>query len=150
MCQGQSHTFKKIAFLELFLRTIEEEKWNLFEKLGQLRTPSPRYPRGMFGAVDAGEETTVQFFTEWVEQVKAEIPADRLLVFEVKQGWGPLCEFLSVPVPEEPFPNVNDTKNMQHRIWSMKKQSLLLWTGAVIGFVTALYCMQNVTTCILL
>ena len=39
-CQGQSRTLKKIVFLELFLRIIEEEKWNLFEKIGQLRTPS--------------------------------------------------------------------------------------------------------------
>ena len=31
---------KKIIFLELFLRIIEDEKWNLFEKLGQLRTPN--------------------------------------------------------------------------------------------------------------
>ena len=37
-CQGQSRNLKKIVFLELFLRIIEEEKWNLFEKLGQLRT----------------------------------------------------------------------------------------------------------------
>ena len=37
-CQGQSRTLKKIVSLELFLRIIEEEKWNLFEKLGQLRT----------------------------------------------------------------------------------------------------------------
>ena len=39
-CQGQSRTLKKIVFLELFLRIIEDEKWNLFEKLGQLRTPN--------------------------------------------------------------------------------------------------------------
>ena len=39
-CQGQSRTMKKIIFLELFLRIIEDEKWNLFIKLGQLRTPS--------------------------------------------------------------------------------------------------------------
>ena len=39
-CQGQSRTLKKIVFLELFLRIIEDEKWNLFEKLGQLRTPT--------------------------------------------------------------------------------------------------------------
>ena len=45
----------------------------------------PRYPRGMFGAVDAGEETAVRFYNEWVEQVRAEIPAERLLVFDVKQ-----------------------------------------------------------------
>ena len=43
-CQGQSRTLKKIVFLELFLRIIEDEKWNLFEKLGQLRTPSVRVP----------------------------------------------------------------------------------------------------------
>ena len=40
-CQGQSRTLKKIVFLELLLRIIEEEKWNLFEKIGQLRTPNP-------------------------------------------------------------------------------------------------------------
>ena len=39
-CQGQSRTMKKFIFLELFLRIIEDEKWNLFEKLGQLRTPT--------------------------------------------------------------------------------------------------------------
>ena len=56
--------------------------------------------------------TAVQFFNEWNEQVKAEIPANRLLVFEVKQGWQPLCDFLNVPVPENPFPRVNDTEAM--------------------------------------
>ena len=35
-----------------------------------------------------------RFFNDWVDQVKAEIPAERLLVFEVKQGWAPLCHFL--------------------------------------------------------
>ena len=37
---------------------------------------------------------STRFFNDWVDQVKAEIPAERLLVFEVKQGWGPLCHFL--------------------------------------------------------
>ena len=41
MCQGQSCALRKIIFLDLLLRIIEEEKWNLFEKLGQLRTPTP-------------------------------------------------------------------------------------------------------------
>ena len=35
---------KKIIFLELFLRIIEDEKWNLFEILGQLRTPTGQQP----------------------------------------------------------------------------------------------------------
>ena len=37
----------------------------------------------------------------------AAIPAERLLVFDVAEGWGPLCEFLDVPVPDAPFPRVN-------------------------------------------
>ena len=41
-CQGQSRTLKKIVSLELFLRITEEEKWNLFEKIGELRTPTVR------------------------------------------------------------------------------------------------------------
>jgi hypothetical protein len=43
------------------------------------------------------------------EMVKAGVPADRLLIFDVREGWQPLCEFLGVPVPDEPFPHLNDT-----------------------------------------
>ncbi len=38
------------------------------------------------------------------QQVRDTIPADRLLVFNVAEGWGPLCRFLEVPVPNGPFP----------------------------------------------
>ncbi|WP_264210661.1 sulfotransferase family protein [Leisingera thetidis] len=47
-------------------------------------------------------------FTAHAEAVKAEIPAARLLVFEAKDGWEPLCAFLGVPVPDEPFPRTNN------------------------------------------
>jgi hypothetical protein len=40
--------------------------------------------------------------------VKATIPASQLLVYEVKEGWEPLCAFLGAPVPETPFPRTND------------------------------------------
>ena len=63
----------------------------------------PKYPDGMFGAIDAGEETAVRFFNDWKAQVIREVPAERLLVFEVKEGWAPLCKFLGVPQPEEPM-----------------------------------------------
>ena len=42
------------------------------------------------------------------EAVKETIPASQLLVFEVKDGWEPLCTFLGVPVPDEPFPRTNN------------------------------------------
>lgn len=48
--------------------------------------------------------------------VRETVPADRLLVFEVKQGWAPLCEFLEVPVPEGVFPRTNDRTEFWDRV----------------------------------
>lgn len=47
-------------------------------------------------------------YHQHIADVKATVPADRLLVFRVDQGWAPLCAFLGVPVPDSAFPNVND------------------------------------------
>jgi hypothetical protein len=47
-------------------------------------------------------------FEAHISSVKATIPASQLLVYQVKEGWGPLCAFLGVPVPEGPFPRTND------------------------------------------
>ena len=47
-------------------------------------------------------------FSDHNEAVKASIPESQLLVFEVKEGWEPLCRFLDMPVPDEPFPRSND------------------------------------------
>ncbi len=49
------------------------------------------------------------------ERVRAEVPAEKLLVFESVQGWGPLCEFLNCPVPDEPYPRVNTTEDFTAR-----------------------------------
>ena len=54
-------------------------------------------------------EHLIRRFNEHTEAVKAAIPAERLLVFEVAQGWQPLCDFLELPIPDEPFPHVNES-----------------------------------------
>ena len=41
-------------------------------------------------------------------EVIAKIPPERLLVYDVAEGWAPLCAFLDVDEPDEPFPHVND------------------------------------------
>jgi hypothetical protein len=46
-------------------------------------------------------------FRRHTEAVKATIPAERLLIYEAGQGWDPLCRFLGVPVPPEPYPSEN-------------------------------------------
>lgn len=42
-------------------------------------------------------------------------------MYEVSQGWGPLCDFLGKPVPQEPFPRVNDTAEFQQMINTQEK-----------------------------
>ncbi len=55
-------------------------------------------------------ETVLAAYEAHNEAVKAALGPERLLVYEVKQGWAPLCEFLGVPVPAEGFPNVNSSQ----------------------------------------
>src|ERR671915_1118880 len=49
----------------------------------------------------------------WNQEVIDTVPSERLLVWWPPDGWEPLCEFLEVPVPDVPVPNVNDTENFQ-------------------------------------
>ena len=65
------------------------------------------------------ESVAVAAFERHVARVKAEVPAERLLVFDVRQGWAPLADFLGVEAPDEPFPRLNDTETMQRNLQSL-------------------------------
>jgi|SRR5215469_6423425 len=49
------------------------------------------------------------------DAVRATIPPDRLLVYEVKEGWAPLCNFLGLDVPDETFPRTNSREEFWER-----------------------------------
>jgi hypothetical protein len=63
--------------------------------------------KGVFGGDTRTRDHMIRIYHDHIAQVKAEIPADRLLVYDVAEGWEPLCGFLGVPVPDDPFPRVN-------------------------------------------
>jgi hypothetical protein len=54
------------------------------------------------------------------DTVKAAIAPERLLVYEVREGWAPLCAFLGVPAPETPFPKTNTTEEFVARLEAMR------------------------------
>jgi hypothetical protein len=60
-----------------------------------------------FGGRLADRETAVAAYRRRTEEVRDALPAERLLVFNVAEGWSPLCRFLGVPVPDAPFPRHN-------------------------------------------
>lgn len=47
-------------------------------------------------------------FTAHNQAVMAALPKEKLLIYQVKEGWAPLCDFLGVLPPETPFPRRND------------------------------------------
>jgi hypothetical protein len=49
----------------------------------------------------------VELFRRHNAEVQRTIPPERLLVYNVTQGWEPLCRFLDVPIPDDPFPRAN-------------------------------------------
>lgn len=62
------------------------------------------------------KEAMITLFNEWIEDVKRTVPAEKLLVYDIQQGWEPLCDFLNVPVPSTPFPKTNMKGGFQKRI----------------------------------
>lgn len=61
-------------------------------------------------------EELVQAFNAHNNAVREAIPANRLLVFEVKDGWQPLCDFLETPVPASDFPRTNHREEFWDRV----------------------------------
>lgn len=57
---------------------------------------------------DFSDENMMRVYAKHVADVKAAVEPGRLLVFNVKDGWGPLCRHLGVPVPDVAFPTTND------------------------------------------
>lgn len=50
------------------------------------------------------------------QDVIATVPAARLLVHELGDGWGPLCRFLAAPVPQQPYPSRNNAAAFQAKL----------------------------------
>src|SRR5215471_12939071 len=69
-----------------------------------------------FGARIHDRAFMTAYFDKHNASVEAGIAKNRLLVYDVAQGWGPLCGFLGVSVPDAPFPKVNSREEMQARI----------------------------------
>ncbi len=110
---------------KVLLNLRDPEKWfdsftmlmGVMAEFGAHRASIPRLDRWIaageammtrvFGeAPDRG--AVIRVFEEHNRRVQEEVPADRLLVFRVQDGWEPLCAFLGREVPPEPFPHLNE------------------------------------------
>jgi hypothetical protein len=65
------------------------------------------------GSLDKAHAIAV--FNAHNEEVRRSVPSEKLLVYESGEGWGPLCDFLGLPVPMTPYPKVNTTDDFVSR-----------------------------------
>jgi hypothetical protein len=68
---------------------------------------------GTFHGRFEDKDYALQVFKDHIEDVKRTVPADRLVIYEVGQGWGPLADMLGVEAPDAPFPHLNDTDSFR-------------------------------------
>jgi Sulfotransferase domain len=61
----------------------------------------------------AEKDFAIEVFERHNARVKETVPAEQLLVYEISQGWEPICELLGVPVPDETFPHLNDAESFR-------------------------------------
>ncbi len=71
--------------------------------------------RDSFGG-DWSKEGIIKKYQQHNDTVLRECPKEKLLVYEISEGWKPLCKFLNKPIPDVPFPHVNDTKEFQQHV----------------------------------
>lgn len=89
--------------------------------------------QGLFGGRFLDRDHAIRVFQRHTAEVVAGLDPERLLVFEVADGWEPLCAFLGVPVPDEPFPHVNDTASMRRRLTAVRYGTRALPVLALAG-----------------
>jgi len=97
---------------------------------------------GIFHQNLEDKDFAIEIFKRHIEEVKRIVPKDRLLIFEARQGWEPLCKFLNVPVPEnKPYPHKNNgtvvRRILKHRT-ALKCGVLLLFVVLLFLLVRAL------------
>ena len=85
------------------------------------------------------KDAAIARYHEHVEEIKAAVPSDKLLIFTVDQGWEPLCNFLEVGVPDSEFPNVNDRAEIKKTIADITKGAYVFLAIGVLALIGIIY-----------
>ena len=78
-------------------------------------------------------------YNAYIEEVKAAVPPENLLIFTVDQGWEPLCRFLDVAQPTTPFPNLNDRAAIKQTIGGLIKGAYITLGAYIVVVAAVLY-----------
>ncbi|MGR6924408.1 sulfotransferase [[Actinomadura] parvosata] len=98
-------------------------------KIGSVLDRIGKYHFGETWTMEEGmppEDVAVEAFRHHVPSVKESVSPERLLIFDVREGWAPLCRFLDTEIPDEPFPRLNDAGSMQRMLHDLVAKRTML------------------------
>jgi len=88
---------------------------------------------GTFDSNFADKQHAIAVFNQHIAEVKKYVPAEQLLIYNVKEGWQPLCACLGVEVPQDkPFPHLNDRASFMARTEGRQRSLATIARGALI------------------
>ena len=91
---------------------------------------------GEFSGRFEDKEFAVDVFNKHIELVRTVFPEERLLIHSAKDGWQPLCNFLGVPVPNEPYPWLNESISFKRNLRIIKA---VKWMPVVLVIILLLW-----------
>jgi hypothetical protein len=96
--------------------TDEQRQWAEESGFARMQEALGTIAPAIFDGRVFDKEHCLRVFEQHNERVRRAVPPQRLLVYRVQEGWEPLCRFLGVDEPGEPFPRVNVGDNLRHNI----------------------------------
>lgn len=96
--------------------TDEQRQWAQESGFARMQAALATVVPAVFDGRVTDKEHCLRVFDQHNTRVLRTVPAERLLVYRVQEGWDPLCRFLGVDVPDEPFPHVNVGDDLMHNM----------------------------------
>lgn len=122
---------------KVMLTVRDPEAWfesvtGQLQTLQRMRLPIPHFRRvkrfvtihginGLFGGKVDDKEHMIAMFHRHTETVKAHVGEENLLVYDVREGWEPLCDFLECEVPSLDFPRLNTQGGFREMLTRLMK-----------------------------
>lgn len=95
---------------------------------------------GTFGG-DWSKRNVIHTYHNHLKKVKMLCPPEKLLLFHASDGWEPLCTFLNVPIPDQPYPHANTTSEFGRFTFALNAMG---WAITVLGCgIPALFGVQS-------
>jgi hypothetical protein len=107
------------------VRAVLDQAWRRFMSLMRRITWEPE--TGALAGDTLTDEGLGEAMERWNDAVKSTVPPERLLVWDPREGYEPLCGFLEVEAPAEPLPRINDTASFREGIIGDALKTLNDW-----------------------